>query len=194
VRGISVVLTVSAIAVAGSVLNASIAVAQGADASADDGSWPILSVLAVVISVISFDFSFWQRRQADITGVQPALVFVFDNKVGWRLENIGNGPALNVIVAKKRPYGEWFEPVRVPPLAKDADLQLHWIPINDENGLGATYNDIRNRAYTTTTGADYSRIIDGHELPERIVAPAHSKFEDREIGVYWALPDLRRNV
>lgn len=153
-----------------------------------------ISVGALVISLISFVVAFWQRREADITGVKPTLVFVFDNESGWKLQNIGNGPALNVIVAEKPPEGDWFNPVRIPPIAKDGEFTLCWIALGNPNGLGTTYNDIRNRPYTTTSGNDYSRIIEGRELPAVITVDEHPRFKDSEIGVHWVLPDRRRDV
>lgn len=197
-RSFFLALAIGAILAAVSVPDSSSAATQATGTSATNNPWSILavfvSILAATISLISFALTYRQRGQSDIVGIRPALVFVFDNRTGWSLRNIGNGPALNVIVAKKRPYGEWFDAVRVPPVAKDGKFLLHWIPIDDENGLGATYNDIRGRPYTTTTGADYSRIFEGHELPERIVVPSHPKFEDNDIRVYWEFPDLRRKV
>ena len=150
-----------------------------------------ISIFAVLVSFVSFAVTFWQRRASDVTGVKPALVFVFDNAGGWRLQNVGNGPALNIVVARKRPHGEWFDPVRVPPIPRDGEFELRWVSADDENGLGATYNDIRDRPYTTTTGDDYSRISAGDQLPERIVPAPHPKFEADEVRVYWALPDAR---
>jgi hypothetical protein len=150
-----------------------------------------ISAIAVMISFISFGVTFWQRREADRTGIQPALVLVFDDKIGWRLQNIGNGPALNVVVAIKQPQGKWLDPVRVPPIAKDAEFELHWIPLNDPNGLGATYTDIRNRPYATTSGSDYSRLLESNELPEVIEVKPHPQFKDHEIRPYWILQDHR---
>ena len=157
------------------------------------GVW--ISIVAVLISFASLAISFWQRCGSAITGAKPALVFVFDNAGGWRLRRVGEGPALNVIVAKKRVQGGWFNPVRVPPVPKDGEFDLHWIhgiPADDKNGLGATYNDMRDRPYITTTGGDHPRISEGYRLLERIVPAPHSRFEDDEIRVYRGLPDVRR--
>ena|SRR5215210_7565315 len=153
-----------------------------------------ISIGALVVSLISFAVSFWQRREADITGVKPALAFVFDNKAGWRLQNIGNGPALNVVVAEKHSEDGWFNPVRIPPIAKGDEFALHWIAPDNSNGLGATYTDIQDRPYTSTSGNDYSRIIAGHELPATITPEQHIKFKERNIRPHYLLPDRRKDV
>ncbi|MBC8093046.1 MAG: hypothetical protein H7Y15_14125, partial [Pseudonocardia sp.] len=45
----------------------------------------------------------------------PVVVFVWDPAAKiWSLRNIGNGPALNVIIAQHDRDG-WYNSVRVPP-------------------------------------------------------------------------------
>jgi hypothetical protein len=134
------------------------------------GAWAFLghqkdevAALALVVSVGSFVFTVFKGRYDQITGVKPALVFVFDHKSGWDLQNIGAGPALNIIVAKKEggiasSTGNWIQPVRVPPLKKDGAFPIHWDPQNNTHGLGATYEDMWARAYTTTCGNDLNVI------------------------------------
>jgi hypothetical protein len=66
---------------------------------------------------VSLAISYWHNRQSAITGRKPVLTFAYDDKTGWVLQNIGNGPALNVIVAQKEIGGQWFNPVRAPPVS-----------------------------------------------------------------------------
>ena len=90
---------------------------------------------------------------------------------GWLLRNVGNGPALNVVVACKYVKGEnrgtWFDAVRVPPLGKDGEMLLGWLGHEGEHGLGATYEDFltqagKGKTYTTTCGDDLSKVVEGH--------------------------------
>jgi hypothetical protein len=128
-----------------------------------------VAILALVVSVGSLAFTVFKGRYDQITGVKPALVFEYDHETGWQIQNIGAGPALNIVVAKKEgginsTTGDWIQPVRVPPLKKDGALSLHWDPHNNTHGLGATCEDMWARSYTTTCGRDLNRIRRGLHL------------------------------
>jgi hypothetical protein len=101
----------------------------------------ILSVTALLVSVVSFAMSYRQSQHAAVSSVMPVLVFVHDKEGQWAVQNIGNGPALNVVMTSKiaddRP---WSNPVRLPPLARDARFPLR-VNVNIR-WLGASYNDV----------------------------------------------------
>src|SRR5262245_55869944 len=84
-----------------------------------------VSVVALVVSVGSFGLSYNLSRQSAITSVRPVLVFQFDVNNGWSVRNVGNGPALDVLVAMKtHETADWTQPMRVPPLSKDGEFGL----------------------------------------------------------------------
>jgi hypothetical protein len=94
------------------------------------------------------------------------LVFVDDREeLCWVLRNVGNGPALNVVVAQREQEYGWFNPVRVPPLAKDGSFPIRWLGRWNDGGLGATYADFEDRRYTSTLGGEISYIYEGDLLP-----------------------------
>lgn len=129
----------------------------------------ILSAIAVIVSIASLAFTIFKGRYDQITGVKPALVFVYDHNSGWHIQNIGAGPALNIVVAKKEggvnsKTGAWIEPIRIPPIKKDGDFFIHWDSQNNVYGLGATYEDMWQRRYTTTCGRDLNAIRRGSRL------------------------------
>lgn len=141
-----------------------------------------IAILALVVSFFSFLFAFWKGRYDQITSIKPALVFVYDAG-GWVIQNVGAGPALNIIVAKKELGKEgrpdrWIEPVRIPPMKRDGSFALHWDPHNNTYGLGATYEDMWSRPYTTTCGRDLNRIRSGLHLGE---------WKESTIQAEWAL-------
>lgn len=103
----------------------------------------ILSGVAIVVSICTFGLSLWFAWRSSIAAKRPVLVFVYDGRTGWVLRNIGGGPALNVIVAQKCVGDEWFNPVRVPPFAKDAEFALRWLGHVNTTGLGATYTTMK---------------------------------------------------
>jgi hypothetical protein len=135
-----------------------------------------LSAVAVLTSVVSFVLTYRAGLASDRRSRMPVLVFVFEHQHGWSLRNVGNGPALNVLVAQKYVYGEkkgqWYRPVRVPPIARDQERRLLWISAASDFGLGATYEDFlgadeecRGRTYTVTCGNDLNTVVPGGRLP-----------------------------
>jgi hypothetical protein len=126
-----------------------------------------LASLALVVSTVSFVLA----RGSDRRSRLPVLVVVYDPARGWLLRNVGNGPALNVIVAQHNDQQGWFAPVRVPPIARDAELSLAYLGHWDEGRIGAIYEDFlgadrrgRGRAFTVTCGRDINRVRPGRKL------------------------------
>ncbi len=133
--------------------------------------WPhikmdtLLSTTAVVVSIISFIFSFSLSRDVAVSQIRPAIVFLYDGGSGWSMQNIGNGPALNIIIAKRQTSGDWFEPVRVPPVAAGAGVALDWIGHSNIRTLGAIYQDFEGRYYSSFCQDDLSSAYEGRQLP-----------------------------
>jgi hypothetical protein len=108
------------------------------------------------------------------------LVFVDAPEQGaWVLQNVGNGPALNVLVAQRQD-GKWFNPVIVPPLSVNSSYPLKWLGRINSTGLGATYADFEDTRYKSTLGGERSRTYEGDRLPS---------WSDREVRRHWE-PDL----
>jgi hypothetical protein len=142
-----------------------------------------LAVGALVVSVASFVISFLAARATERRARMPVLVFVYTFEKGWKIRNVGNGPALDVVVAQKEVGGDWFEPRRVPPMGRDHELVLEWIGHDNEHGLGATYSDFlgaaedhRRGRYTVTCGNDLNRVRRGTHLP---------RWKESRIRAYW---------
>ena len=97
-----------------------------------------VSAIALVVSVGSFGLSYNLSHESAITSVRPVLVYQFDERKGWSVRNVGNGPALDVIVAmKKDDKADWTQPMRIPPLAKDGEFNLNkWDIYNNARTLG----------------------------------------------------------
>lgn len=124
----------------------------------------LLTAVAVIVSLGSVAVTLFIYKRTATAARKPTLIFEY-SKDGWLLNNVGNGPALNVIVARKNPGADWFDPVRVPGFAKDGTMRLHWCAHDNEHGLGASYEDSAGKSYTVTCGDDLSRISEGNRLP-----------------------------
>lgn len=137
-----------------------------------------ISALALVVSVGSFALSYNLSRESAITSVRPVLVFQFDENEGWSVRNVGNGPALDVIVAmKKDDKADWTQPMRIPPLAKDGEFSLKkWDIYTPARTLGATYRNIQEKVYSTTCTSDLSKTHEGNVL---------RTWPDTEIVRHW---------
>jgi hypothetical protein len=73
-----------------------------------------VSIVAILLSGVTFGLSYRASRAAEQRARIPVLVFVYDGAQGWLLRNVGNGPALNIEVAQKVVRGEragsWINP------------------------------------------------------------------------------------
>ena len=134
---------------------------------------------ALIFSIISFGLSFWQTLRSFRSGIRPVLSIEYAGESGWHIRNIGNGPTLNVTVAQKRVGGEWFNPVRVPPVAEGADFHLKWLGHVNTTGIGVTYEDYKGKSYSSTCGNDLVRIHRGRKLP---------RWEEEKTGRHWSQP------
>jgi hypothetical protein len=135
-----------------------------------------LSSAALGVSIFTFALQYRHARRAAVVARKPVLIFVYDGKRGWVLRNVGSGPALNVIVAQKPVDASWFDPVRTPPLAKEAEYVPPWIGHTNINGLGATYADTEGRAYSSECRNDLSEIFDGNTL---------GRWREDQISRHW---------
>lgn len=138
----------------------------------------VLSGIAIAVSILTFVLSFWFSWRSAILAQRPVLVFVYNGN-GWTLRNVGGGPALNIVVAQKRVGAEWFNPVRIPPLGREAEFVLTWLGHVSTTGLGATYEDYENRPYTSTCGNDLTRAFSGAQF---------GGWSEHEMGRHWSQP------
>lgn len=125
----------------------------------------VVSSLPLLFSSLALLVSFLGYRITAVRNVKPAIVVSYSTESGWHLKNIGNGPALNVVVAQRHESGDWFCPVRVPPLGQDDQLHLAWMEHTNVRWIGATYTDIDGRNYSSECSDDLTRIRAGSVFP-----------------------------
>jgi hypothetical protein len=127
----------------------------------------LVPALALLVSLCALVFTIYKGRYDQRVSVKPVLVFVYDRADGWTVQNIGSGPALNVIVATHEAVADeksfhcWMNPTRIAPLKKDGGFNLHWIGHDNVRALGATCEDIWDRPYSTTCAKDLNRVKPG---------------------------------
>jgi hypothetical protein len=72
----------------------------------------LFSILSMALSLVAIGFGYYSFRRTYKTSIQPMLVFMNDGKDDsgksyWYVENVGNGPALNVLVTGGNTKLEW---------------------------------------------------------------------------------------
>lgn len=125
-----------------------------------------VSVAALIVSIISFSLTYSFSTKSAITSVRPVLIFEYSQQDGWSVRNVGNGPALNILIAMKDDTSDWKMPVRIPPMQKDGRFSLHWVGHLNIRTLGASYTDIAERTYSSTCVDDLSNTYDGNKLEQ----------------------------
>lgn len=127
----------------------------------------LIALLALLVSGGALVFTVYKGRYDQRIAIKPVLVFVYDRQDGWFVQNIGVGPALNVVIASHEALPEgaeparWLEPTRIPPLKRDGSFVLHWVQ-NNVYMLGATYEDIWDRPYSTRCVHALNTVRPGH--------------------------------
>lgn len=143
-----------------------------------------ISIVALLASIVTFSFSYNLSKQTAITSVRPVLVFEFSGDRGWSLRNVGNGPALNVVVAIKEVDSDWKKPVRIPPISKNGAFKLTMVENWNVKTLGAYYSDINQKLYSSTCTEDLSETHEGNKLKKA--------WSDSEIGRHWHYPKTEK--
>lgn len=134
-----------------------------------------VAAVAVVVSVGSAVITRRQVRKAERFGRRPVLV-VRTNKqrTEWEIENIGKGPALDVVLLQCV-EGKW-RPLQMPELAADgsAPIPSSWLEENHSR-LMARYRSIGDdERYVTSSDGDRSTMATGWEKVPAIEEPLPS--------------------
>ena len=143
----------------------------------------IISLFAFFLALTAFCVSVWQSWKSGVISRKPILVIEYTGDTGWHLRNIGNGPALNILIAQKRVgisgSEAWFNPVRIPPLGKRGTFHMKWLGHVNTTGIGAVYEDFRGKTYSSTCGNDLVKLYVGNQL---------ASWQEQEIGRHWNHP------
>jgi hypothetical protein len=144
----------------------------------------IISVVAVLVSFLTFLLTYLASQRADRRRRMPVIV-VFPEDEGWRLENIGNGPALNIVIAQGRgteangslielrreavgangaaPGETWCNPIHLRPMAAGASQLVPWHFAT--TGVGVGFTDVLNTPYTLRMSRQGSLLVEKRGIP-----------------------------
>lgn len=153
-----------------------------------DAAATVIAGIAIVVSLSTFALTYRASRQAERRGRMPILVVLPEvNGLGWRLENIGQGAALNIVIAqgsgsqangglielpgeKARrhngvaPGETWCNPIHLRPMSSGGCQTIRW-PFRT-TGVGITYTDALSYPYTVRMSRRGSRLTERRCIPE----------------------------
>jgi hypothetical protein len=137
----------------------------------------VLAALALAVSLASFVVNHRASALAERRGRMPVLVFRERTGSKLVLENVGNGPAMNIIFAQGRTndssadpislskgiHEPWFNPIHLTPVPPHETLDVPW---DTGDGLGLSYTDALGKVYTVKA-SDYGMVaLEGLHLPD----------------------------
>jgi hypothetical protein len=138
-----------------------------------------VSIVALGLSLINFVATLMLTLRRDISAIRPVLVFTYRPE-GWHVENLGNGPALDLMF--HRLSGDSVtQSVRRPALGKGAEFCLHFARHDSKHIFVTTYRDADGRPYSSRSRHDLSTSRKGFEV-QRTVDP-------ESVQKWWQLPD-----
>lgn len=153
----------------------------------------VLAIAALVLSAVTFALAQRSATASDRRSRIPVLVFIYDEKRYWLLRNVGNGPALNIVVAIKEKHGDesWQKRTRIPPIGRDGEFRLTWLGDSDVAVMAASYEDFLaadtasgSRGYTVSMSYDENRVTPRRELPRWGPKESLAHWQRRRMGKF----------
>lgn len=150
----------------------------------------MVSVAAVVIATI-------QTARTNKLSHLPILVIRWDGQRElWQVQNVGNGPALNIVVAQQAEDGTdlWYNPVSIPAIPSGESFDFLWLGSGESIfSLGARYSDFLEDSWQHQYFA-YAR----HDRcvvypPDRLPGWTMPKYEIGDTRRFWE-KDLPRDL
>lgn len=114
---------------------------------------------SVFISLLAVVLSYYAFRKTLREGIRPVLIFSRRTGALWQIENVGSGPAIDLVIADRDTTGEWRSCTRCYPLAVGAVAELVWIAHGSQ--LVAEYWDVRGAVFTTSYQDGINRVSTG---------------------------------
>jgi hypothetical protein len=122
-----------------------------------------IATASVILSVIALFISYYSFRRTLHATSKPVLIFSMNSMFRWRLENVGSGPAINLIVGDKDREDGFVSITNCYPLSAGACLEVLWIKGAYE--LVAVYTDVYGNTFTTICSGS-NRVLNRNQFPE----------------------------
>ena len=124
----------------------------------------IVLIASAIVSVASLALNYFLFRKTQRASIMPVLVFVRIAANRWQLSNVGQGPALSIVVGDQAPDGKWGNKVRYFPIAAGASVDVDSLQHGDK--LVAVYADIRGNTYSSVCSASENKFSLSNDFPD----------------------------
>lgn len=121
-------------------------------------------VASLIVSFMALGLSYYSFRKTQRASIMPVLVFSRVSSNRWQLVNVGQGPAISIVVGDKTQQGDWGSRVRYFPISAGAAVDVD--SIHDGDQLVAVYTDIRGNAYSSICSSSENRFCESNEFPD----------------------------
>lgn len=101
--------------------------------------------------------SYYAFHRTIRSSARPVLIFSMTADYRWKIENVGTGPAINVVIADRHKTGDLESITNCFPIAAGAFLALPWITAGWE--LIAVYTDVFNGKFTSICQGNRNRVV-----------------------------------
>ena len=123
---------------------------------------PLLPAIVTTLGIVVSYYIFFRSVRANSN---PVLIFTSRGEgTRWKLENYGNGPAINILVAEGETSKHWDEIVNCYPQAVGSSVELVWL--KKAGILAATYSNIYGEQFTSICHHNQTQRIKGNKFPK----------------------------
>ena len=122
----------------------------------------ITAVVSLIISIITVGVSYYTFQRTLKTGIRPVLVFSRRSSMIWQVENVGNGPAISVVIGAMDRKGNWQTVINCYPISASAKVTLDWIIEGYE--VAVVYTDVYGKTFTTHCHGNRNEIIEKNKF------------------------------
>jgi len=142
----------------------------------------------VISATVAWLVSLYSYRR----NVRPVLVFTKRGQSTWHLENVGSGPAVNVLVSDSGKKGEWIAATRYHSIGVKDRAEL--FGINYADSLGAKYSDINGKWYSSICIDSETTIYRKDVLPKWEAIFTEHDLSSHRSGAIGARDVLDRSI
>jgi hypothetical protein len=124
-----------------------------------EGATLAVAAISVLISVVAAILSYYAFKRTLHESIRPVLIFSRGAGALWRVQNVGTGPAVRLVVADRDTSGEWQSAVTCYPLSAGGSSELPWI--RHGTALVAEYCAVDGAVFTTVFEGGTNRVLAG---------------------------------
>jgi hypothetical protein len=124
----------------------------------------IIAIVSAAIALAGAVVAYYAFHRTLRSSARPVLIFSMTSDFLWRVENVGTGPAINLVILDTDSKGLFASVTNCYPLAVGASLDLIWIDACWK--LGAVYTDVYGDTFTTICQGNRNRVVNRNEFPQ----------------------------